>query len=285
MKILSIDVGIKNLAMCILKTKQLDDMSESMFCIEKWEVINLCSDDHACHWKTMEDCTSENKYLSQCNKKAFYTKNKEYYCKVHAKARHISYKIPPPELKNIATKKVYDILQFVKDYDIPYTKPTKKSTLLENIKNYYSEEYFDFVKTVSAKDINIVDIGIQINIKMGTFLESQNIDKIIIENQIGPLATRMKSIQGMITQYFVMKNHKDIEFINASNKLKLFTKEKMTYEERKKKSIEVTYDLLRKYQNHWISSFDISRKKDDLADSFLQGIWFLHKNEDLRINI
>ena len=85
MKILSIDVGIKNLAMCILKTKQLDDMSESMFCIEKWEVINLCSDDHACHWKTMEDCTSENKYLSQCNKKAFYTKNKEYRTYPHSK--------------------------------------------------------------------------------------------------------------------------------------------------------------------------------------------------------
>ena len=33
-----------------------------------------------------------------------------------------------------------------------------------------------------------------------------SIDAVVIENQIGPLAGRMKMLQGMIAQYFIMKN-------------------------------------------------------------------------------
>ena len=38
MKIISIDVGIKNLAMCILET------NNSSFDIKFWDVINLCEE-------------------------------------------------------------------------------------------------------------------------------------------------------------------------------------------------------------------------------------------------
>jgi hypothetical protein len=51
----------------------------------------------------------------------------------------------------------------------------------------------------------------------------QAIDMMIIENQISTLASRMKTLQGMITQYFIMKHIPHIEFISASCKLKLFT--------------------------------------------------------------
>ena len=37
-----------------------------------------------------------------------------------------------------------------------------------------------------------------------------------------PIANRMKTIQGMIAQYFIDKNVKLIKFISASNKLKNF---------------------------------------------------------------
>ena len=33
----------------------------------------------------------------------------------------------------------------------------------------------------------------------------KDITHIIIENQISPIATRMKTIQGLLTQYFIMK--------------------------------------------------------------------------------
>lgn len=48
------------------------------------------------------------------------------------------------------------------------------------------------------------------------------IDAILIENQIGNLAGRMNVLQGMISQYFIMRNITNIEFISATNKLKLF---------------------------------------------------------------
>ena len=55
------------------------------------------------------------------------------------------------------------------------------------------------------------------------------IDYVIIENQIGPLAIRMKTIQGMIVQYFIMSNLNvehitetielmKLEYINLPNK-------------------------------------------------------------------
>ena len=53
-------------------------------------------------------------------------------------------------------------------------------------------------------------------------LGKKDIDLILIENQIGPLALRMKMLQGMITQYFIQNNITNIIFVNASNKLKEF---------------------------------------------------------------
>ena len=75
-----------------------------------------------------------------------------------------------------------------------------------------------------------------------------------------------------------MKNVSKIEFIAASNKLRNFPEgQHVTYSERKKKSIEITENMLKKNSdlNDQYSYFIKNRKKDDLADSFLQGIWYL----------
>jgi hypothetical protein len=90
----------------------------------------------------------------------------------------------------------------------------------------------------------------------------------------------MKTIQGMISQYFIMRYENiDIVFVNASNKLKTNEKgtasgSKSTYAERKKMGIEKTLDYIKK-NDKWQSYFKQHKKKDDLADSFLQGIWFV----------
>jgi hypothetical protein len=103
----------------------------------------------------------------------------------------------------------------------------------------------------------------------------------------------MKTIQGMIAQYFIMR-HPDIkiDFVNASNKLKNVVKEnavtaapakeasvKMKYGDRKKASIQKTMDTIStdfKYQE-WETFFKKHVKKDDLSDAFLQGIWYINK--------
>jgi hypothetical protein len=119
------------------------------------------------------------------------------------------------------------------------------------------------------------------------------IDKVVIENQIGPLAIRMKSLQGMITQYFIMKDLEDISYISASNKLKMFEGTELLYEqdsddeqpktnevgnkkkykERKDKSVEIVAKLVAGMPK-WEEVFKTHAKKDDLADSLLQALWY-----------
>ena len=53
-----------------------------------------------------------------------------------------------------------------------------------------------------------------------------------------------------------------------------------TYAERKKLSISITNSILLENHkiNNWLSLFLAHTKKDDLADSFLQGLWYIkHK--------
>ena len=116
----------------------------------------------------------------------------------------------------------------------------------------------------------------------------------------------MKTIQGMIAQYFIMqKTSQQIEFISASNKLKTDLaplthnndkksdvnknkektqektqekpQEKTKYSDRKKLGIEKCLDLLNNNPNytHWSEYFKKHGKNDDLADSLLQGLWYV----------
>ena len=83
-----------------------------------------------------------------------------------------------------------------------------------------------------------------------------------------------------------MKNMNNILFVSATNKLKEFIDNKKTiYSERKKIGIEETKKLLLKMDNDNISKdkiiemFHSHKKKDDLADCFLQAIWYKRKEE------
>jgi hypothetical protein len=78
-------------------------------------------------------------------------------------------------------------------------------------------------------------------------------------------------------------NNIDIDFVNASNKLKEFIEIKSTYTDRKKLGIQKSIELLNDnfHYNSWSDFFKNHSKKDDLADSFLQGIWYLNNNNDL----
>ena len=74
------------------------------------------------------------------------------------------------------------------------------------------------------------------------------------------------------------------QFISSSNKLKPFIdKKKTTYAERKKLGISITKRLVneKSFLSVFQDLFNASKKKDDLADCFLQGIWYL-KNTILK---
>jgi hypothetical protein len=132
---------------------------------------------------------------------------------------------------------------------------------------------------MNANHLTMVDLG------KGLFAALETIDKIdliLIENQIGQNAIRMKSLQGMITMYFISKGKTNIHYWNAGNKLKRFLKTKTTYTERKKIGIKITNYLLEEHFPEQITYFKGHKKKDDLADCFLQLFDYLGKNEKIK---
>jgi hypothetical protein len=90
----------------------------------------------------------------------------------------------------------------------------------------------------------------------------------------------------MIMQHFIEKKCSIIEEISPFNKLKDFVSKKTTYNERKKIGIEITLQQIHKlsYLTKWESHFIKHKKKDDLADCFLQGLWYLKSTELIDFN-
>jgi hypothetical protein len=269
MKILSIDVGIKNLAFCLLCKSATNDWS-----ILKWDVVDLTQKEDAAK------CCVTDKF-KLCNKPAKYTKDGYFFCLKHSKKQE--YKVPTPELKPafINKQKLQNLYDMADKYNIKYEKPIKKQDLVFLINEYVKNSCFEVVGSTNASKLDLVTIGKNIQCKLDHILEEQlsSINIVAIENQISPIANRMKTIQGMIAQYFIMRNNTiEIEFVSASNKLKEEKKDsKSTYTDRKKLGIKKSLELLEtEFKNpSWIDAFNNHLKKDDLADSFLQGIWFI----------
>ena len=134
----------------------------------------------------------------------------------------------------------------------------------------------------NANKANMIDLGKKIFILFEKQF-TQKFEEVIIENQIGPSAIRMKNIQGMITMYFIQKGS-DVVYWNSGNKLRFMKKSpKTTYAERKKMGIAATECIIKEfYPQHDISK---KKKKDDLADCFLQLVDYLVKKGELNENI
>ena len=297
MKILSIDIGIKNLAYVILEchvndkkvsANELKDFKDFKdFKIIKWDVINLCNKLISCN----EKC---------CAKEAKFHKDNVFYCKNHTKKTE--YSLPTCNIKTLHKQSVANLSTLIEQYQIKIEKPINKASLIKVIEEYLNNTCFEAIETVNANNVNLIDIGISIKNELNELFKNfdlVSIDQIILENQISPIANRMKTIQGMISQYFIDCNNYNIKFISATNKLKLFiSKEskflsndidysdakdakdvkdkKLSYNERKKLSIYYTKQLLEhKNMSQEVVFFVKHSKKDDLADCFLQGIYYL----------
>ena len=285
MKILSIDVGIKNLAYCLFDCNTLTKMYE----IVQWDVINLCGQEPNCS-------------IANCKKKAKYVNvnDKTNYCLVHAKKT--AYILPTADLSLKKIKKMSKdkLVALVQKHSIPL-KPTdvKKEDILKTVLEFFDKKLLQSVATSSANDLNLIQIGIAMRAAFDKEFVHHltTIQQIVIENQISPIANRMKSLQGMIAQYFIMNDITNIEFVSAANKLKganaplnppqgtEVAKEADTtsYASRKKEGIRITLDLLKENEKHskWLTHFNAHKKKDDLADAFLQGNWFLKKKYEI----
>ena len=120
-------------------------------------------------------------------------------------------------------------------------------------------------------------------------------DYVVIENQPAFKNPQMKSIASTIYDYYMIRgiidkditksNIKSVNFISPSNKLKLINDNdsksliivkdnvSKTYKLTKQLGIKYCLELIQHLPS-WINYFKDHKKKDDLADSFLQGVYF-----------
>jgi len=218
MKILSFDVGIKNLAYCQLDTEDGN--------ILDWGILNI-SVDPTCEHVIKGKCC-------ECSAKKILKDTGLRLCSNHCK------------------------LKCYKDLKM------KNTSKCEN-------HMFEFGKCI----IKTLD-------NKNHFLES---DIVIIENQPALKNPTMKSVQMILYSYFLMNaGIKDIQMINARNKLKAYKGPtipcdiKETYKRNKYLAIKYTDIMIRendKIEDKYHKLFDNSKKKDDLSDSYLQGIYYI----------
>lgn len=271
MAILSIDVGIKNLALCLLSTNKE---------IIMWDVLNIsCKDTPESIDGSATTQTPASK-CSLCKNNAKYRKTETLYCLRHAKeSGHL---LPTKDLlpSKIEKMKLQQLKELVDTYsiDISSIQTTKKlkSDYISAIKTALLEILGDTSsKKIKASEVSLIDISRNMTDILNRILESHtNIEAVIIENQISPIATRMTSIQGMLTQYFIMKNPtQHIQYISAKNKLKDFDVDKECYKDRKSSGVDICKGLL---NPSWCAFISSHKKKDDLADCYLQGIWYIN---------
>jgi len=272
MKIISFDVGIKNLAYCIF------DVSQSIH-IADWRVVSLMN-----HETPTLTCTckkSKKAGDAVCNRIAKYKKGAEAFCATHAKSQS-QWLVPEAKYKSVKKLNMEKLLLLCDQLgQKSAVDKKKKPEVLLFLTDYLAQRCLEQIgkSTVSANNTDLVSIGKNMKTVLSDILP-EDITGVLIENQISPIANRMKTIQGMLAQYFIMVYEPiDVEFISSANKLKMFQTEGTTYKDHKKDEVHFCEELLEK--NHWMSFWTNAKKKDDLADCFLQGIWYLKKMDTL----
>lgn len=233
MKIVSFDIGIKNMAYCVLV------ISDNLVHIVDWNVINLSMTPGGTSGEMENSVAKCNCVLKKgsaiCGKKAQYFHvdtlgQHKLFCGTHAKS-HSTLLLPKKEyeLSQIKKKKVGDVgtwYQSVFGTCIP--AGYKKEDMVTALAGYYRDHCFTKVlepRKVNAKDLDLIQVGRAMKHHFDVVSSFSGADRIVIENQISTIATRMKTIQGMVAQYFIMRNDTataQIEFVSSVNKLKGF---------------------------------------------------------------
>ena len=252
MKLLSVDIGLRNLAMCIL------DCGQSDIQIVRWDVVDLLPP-AACH-----KCTSA---------RAVYALGDMLYCRKCANDDP-SVVLPTPALLD-ACKPPYN-------WELMYKRglvfrDCKQSAA--SVKRATATRLLKVYKHRPAASVPLQEVASALDSKFEEFSRGHKFDLVAIENQIGPQAIRMKAVQAMLTQLIVSggwtRGWDRIVYVSAKDKLKecAGTKGK-DYEGRKKLAVNICIALLENSPAvaHWFQAFNAHPKKDDLADAYLQGV-------------
>jgi len=251
MKLISFDIGLRNLAVCVLEGTSRTDMR-----ITAWDVIDVVAEKNG-HTRTS---------CFKCAKPAMWV---QAGVGTQACSRH-----RPKSLtmtKAALTKKSIPELQ---ELGNPYKieGKTKKDLVAKIWTEMNKSGWAKFKGNARAPGGGVLDIVNDIVAcldKRSDWWKDAHL--VIFENQ---LDRRMFAVQAMMHMYFACRGFrtKGVSAIHKLDNITTTTDATGTYRGRKKTGI-VHCDALCPPANH--EFFKSHKKKDDLADSFLQGLYFL----------
>jgi len=350
-RVLSWDVGIINLAYCVLYKN--DDKSTEKYIVKELNIINLidATEKKLC---VHDKCKKVATYIGEYNKETY------HYCGIHKGDYNKKVQFKEDDyMKKVLSKQSCD-------YDIKNNGTCNKTAYYEaNDNKYYCAMHRKSylrqmenninIKKIPKKNCNktsIYDLGQEMYTQFDKMPQLLQVDEVLIENQPSFKNPKMKTMAALIFGYFIMKgimndkvSIKNVKFISPSNKLKVYPDKTLevlgnknkksnntqdsknnnntqdsknnnntnpnditnnisnnkkndnnqTKKETKKDDKEsnktkyrLTKDLAKEYaalllkdNNKWLDYFNKCKKKDDVADAFLQGYHYLYT----RINI
>lgn len=274
--ILSFDIGIKNLSYCLVK---FNKDTKEFIKIEKWGIINLQSFDWIPENHEKKCLGLLKKQDKQCLKQSigWIMKDgvRQEVCQKHKEEKTYFYdlNLSKCSCSEKGRKVMFQGETFEnKTYETFCNKCSKKQTgeLLK-------------IKDLMKLDDSIYHSKLYYALKNLTL---EGIDEVVIENQPAFKNPKMKSIQMFVYSFYFIKSIEEnaikngIHFFNATKKLDLSELVKNLL----KKEVEIEVDDYKKRKNNavlivknileddWLTFFMKNKKKDDLADSFLQGL-------------
>ena len=250
MKLVSFDIGIRNLAVCVLEGTSRTDM-----CIAHWDVIDVVGEKNG-HTRTS---------CFKCAKPAMWS---QAGTGTQACSRH-----RPKNLTLTKTALGKKTIAELQGMALGYTgKPTKKDLVVHISTAMLASGWTKFKGNARAPGGGVLDLVGDIIDSLGRREDWwAGADLIIFENQMD---RRMFAVQAMLHMYFACRGFrtKGVSAIHKLDNIVCVADATGTYRGRKKTGI-THCELLCPPSQH--AFFRSHKKKDDLADSFLQGLYFL----------
>jgi hypothetical protein len=258
--LVSIDVGIKRLGFCILEAGRVKELRS----------IDLCPPAHT-------SCNGE-----QCRGRATFLRADMPWCRKCALAHPDYHLLADTTRGELRHANAPDLRTLLAAWGV--TPPRLKTGCLEAAREVVDLRKFFPCRETPASKIGLVEVGRRVRAELDALHAVHGVATCVaIENQIGPASPRMKGVQCMVAQYYIMRDTGDIRFVASTNKLRGLLPARSTYAQRKQLAIKTAEERLSAAgQPEWLSRFlSTTRKagKADMADAYLQGLWVLEQQE------
>jgi hypothetical protein len=257
MKLVSFDVGLRNLAYCVLEGTSRTDVQ-----IMDWNIIDIMG----------EQSGLNNPRCFKCGASAIWMRmtDQTIACTRHRPKQSKS-KITKTELNKLSTD---DLKKELVKLELT-CESTKKADIVTVIYIHHRQNRWKrCVKSVFAG--SVIDLSPAIIASLDSRAAIwKGADKVVFENQPD---RRMFAVQAMLHMYFCCRGFR-CEGVSATHKLSniITVNDRVdSYKGRKKTGIVHAAELV---PARWKEHMMKHPKKDDLADSYLQGLWVMENKK------